>query len=154
MTHILGRKKSARISILSTAIDRKTMFPVDWCIQIVFLIFRKITLAQELGFKNQWWLQMEPSKPHKNLRFWPEPERKPHKNQAKITPEPDKNPVFKTHAFKEQKLGFQKLGFQRGGRHALLKRDQTWGAKCKVVINLLIRRHDLEINLELHLHLS
>ena len=55
---------------------------------------------------------MESSKPHKNLRFWPEPERKPHKNQAKTTPEPDKNPVFKTHAFKEQKLGFQKLGFQ------------------------------------------
>ena len=32
-------KKSAQNSILSIAIDRKTMFPVDWCIQIVFLIF-------------------------------------------------------------------------------------------------------------------
>ena len=42
LTHIFGEKKSAQISILSTAIDRKTMFPVDWCTQIVFLIFRKI----------------------------------------------------------------------------------------------------------------
>ena len=78
----------------------------SWSFQLLSM------LAQELGFKNQWWLQMESSEPHKNLRFWPEPERKPHKNQAKTTPEPDKNPVFKTHAFKGQKLGFQKLGFQ------------------------------------------
>ena len=42
LTYIFGEKKSAQISILSTAIDRKTMFPVDWCIQIVFLIFQKI----------------------------------------------------------------------------------------------------------------
>jgi hypothetical protein len=36
--HILGEKKSAQILILSTPIDRKTMFPVDWCIQIIFLL--------------------------------------------------------------------------------------------------------------------
>ena len=37
--HILGKKKSAQILILSTPIDRKTMFPVDWCVQIIFLLF-------------------------------------------------------------------------------------------------------------------
>jgi hypothetical protein len=37
--HILGEKKSAQILILSTPIDRKTMFPVDWCVQIIFLLF-------------------------------------------------------------------------------------------------------------------
>ena len=41
MTHIFDEKKSAQISILSTAIDRKTMFPVDWCAQIDFFIFLK-----------------------------------------------------------------------------------------------------------------
>ena len=38
---IFGRKKSAQISILSTPIVWKTMFPVDWCAQIDFLIFLK-----------------------------------------------------------------------------------------------------------------
>ena len=46
LTHIFGRKKSAQISILSTPMFRKTMFPVDWCTQIVFLIFLKKTKAQ------------------------------------------------------------------------------------------------------------
>ena len=43
---------------------------------------------------------------------------------------------------------------RKPGRHALLKRDQTFKAKCKVVISLPIRRHDLRINLLLHLHLN
>ena len=38
-------KKSAQISILSTPIVRNTVFPVDWCIQIVFFIFLKKTKA-------------------------------------------------------------------------------------------------------------